>query len=138
MPAGLATVLRGARGARHRAKGQRSVGAAAFTVIGESPGEEIVLGIMGRFWTPTGGVVPATAERFRHLPPAGLAQAFWNFRVRPSGVGTELSTETRVRCSDEATRRKFGRYWRIIRLGSGLIRSSMLRHIRSTAERRAA
>ena len=100
------------------------MGAAAFTVIAESPGEEFVLGIMGRFWTPTGGVVAATAERFRELPPSGLAQAVWNFRVRSRGVGTELSTETRVRCGDEVTRRQFGRYWRIIRLGSGLIRTA--------------
>jgi hypothetical protein len=102
------------------------------------PGEEFVLGIMGRFWTPTGGVVTASADRFRQLPPAGLVQAFWNFRVEASGSGTELSTETRVRCADAATRRQFMRYWRFIRLGSALIRGSMLRHIRATAERRAA
>lgn len=138
VPAWLATVFGGPRRARNTVRGQRPVEAAAFTLIAESPGEEFVLGIMGRFWTPTGGVVAATAERFRDLPPSGLAQAVWNFRVRSRGVGTELSTETRVRCGDEVTRRQFGRYWRIIRLGSGLIRNSMLRHIRRTAERRAA
>jgi hypothetical protein len=110
---------------------------ATFTLIAESPGEEFVLGIMGRFWTPTGGVVPASADSFRRPPPAGLAQGIWNFRVRPWGGGTELSTETRVRCGDAAARRQFGRYWRIIRLGSGLIRRSILRHIRLTAEGRS-
>lgn len=138
MPAWLATVVRGPRRARNTGTGERSVGAAPFTVIAETPGEEFVLGIMGRFWTPTGGVVATTPERFRDLPPAGLAQALWNFRVRAWGMGTELSTETRVRCGDEVTRRQFRRYWRIIRLGSGLIRNSMLRRIRQTAERRAA
>jgi hypothetical protein len=124
IPGSLATVLRAPRRA------------ATFTLIAESPGEEFVLGIMGRFWTPTGGVVPASPDSFRHPPPAGLAQGIWNFRVQSSGGGTELSTETRVRCGDEAARRQFRRYWRIIRLGSGVIRRSVLRHIRLTAEGR--
>ena len=136
IPAWFATLPRGRRPA-NSPKSQRSVGTVPFTLIAESPGEEFVLGLMGRFWTPTGGVVPANADRFRRPPPAGLAQAVWNFHVTPSGVGTELSTETRVRCGDEVTRRQFGRYWRVIRLGSGLIRGSMLRHIRVTAERRS-
>jgi len=107
-------------------------------LIAEAPGEEFVLGIMGRFWTPSGGLVPATADTFRLPPPAGLAQGIWNFHVSPKADGTELSTETRVRCGDEATRRHFGRYWRIIRIGSGLIRGSMLRHIRSAAQQGVA
>ena len=115
---------------------RRWVGAAGFTLIAEAPGEEFVLGIMGRFWTPSGGLVPATPDTFRRPPPTGLAQGIWNFRVSPRADGTELSTETRVRCGDEATRRHFRRYWRIIRIGSGLIRGSMLRDIRSTAAAR--
>ena len=138
IPAWFATVLSEPRRARKQIIVERSVGAAPFTLVAESPGEEFVLGIMGRFWTPTGGVVSATAEWFRSPPPAGLAQAFWNFRVCAEGSGTELSTETRVRCGDEATRRQFGKYWRWIRPGSSLIRKSLLRHIRRAAERSTA
>jgi len=136
-PSWIAAVFWGRRPEVNPRSGRRSVGAVGFTLVGEVPGEEFVLGIMGRFWTPTGGVVAASADRFRQMPPAGLAQAVWNFRVAPSGGGTDLSTETRVRCGDAATRRQFMRYWRIIRLGSGLIRRSMLRHIRISAERHA-
>ena len=118
--------------------GPRSAKATAFTLIAEAAGEEFVLGIMGRFWTASGGLVAASPDQLRNPPPAGLAQGFWSFRVEPHGSGTELSTETRVRCGDAATRRQFARYWRIIRLGSGLIRGSILRHIRRQAERRAA
>jgi hypothetical protein len=117
---------------------QKSIGPLSFTLIAETPGQEFVLGIMGRFWTPTGGVVPSSGGQFKQPPPPGLAQGVWNFRVMPSGAGTVLSTETRVRCSDPATRRQFGRYWLVIRLGSGLIRRSMLRQIRLEAERHAA
>jgi hypothetical protein len=138
IPAWLAMALRGPRQTSCYTVEQRWVGAATFTLIAEAPGEEFVLGIMGRFWTPTGGLVPATADTFRLPPPAGLAQAMWNFCVSPRANGAELSTETRVRCGDEAARRQFERYWRIIRSGSSLIRGSMLRHIRSTAQQRAA
>jgi hypothetical protein len=135
-PGWLAGRLRGtARGADPAA--QRRVGALGFTLLAERPDEEFVLGLMGRFWTPTGGLVAADAERFRLPPPPGLAQAAWNFRVVPAGTGSELSTETRVRCADEPTRRQFARYWRVIRIGSGLIRGSMLRRIRAVAERQA-
>lgn len=137
-PAWVAAAFRGHPALAASTNGQRLVGPAAFTVIAEAPGDEFVLGIMGRFWTPTGGVVTAGADRLLRPPPAGLAQAIWNFRVEPRGAGTELSTETRVRCGDAATRRQFARYWRIIRLGSGLIRGSMLKQIRTRAEQRAA
>jgi hypothetical protein len=138
IPAWLARMLRRPHRTKNPVTGDCSVGPTPFTLVAESPGEEFVLGLMGRFWTPTGGVVAATAERFREPPPAGLAQAFWNFHVTTRGTGTELSTETRVRCGDDASRRQFGRYWWIVRVGSSVIRNSMLRHIRQTAEGRAA
>ncbi len=137
-PAWLAAGLRGRHGPATSSDRPPSVGPVAFTVIAEAPGEEFVLGIMGRFWTPTGGLVKASAAQLRDPRPAGLAQGLWNFRVERCGTGTALSTETRVRCGDPATRRRFLRYWRIVRPGSGLIRGSLLRHIRRRAERRAA
>jgi hypothetical protein len=137
-PARMSNLFRGRRATATPIDGPRWGRAAAFTLIAEAPGEEFVLGIMGRFWTPAGGLVAASADQLKDPPPAGLAQGFWSFRVGPHGSGTKLSTETRVRCGDAATRRQFGRYWRIIRLGSGLIRGSILRHIRRQAERRAA
>ncbi len=137
-PSGLARAIRRPRGPAGPQGGRWSVGGSIFTLIAEVPGEEFVLGIMGRFWTPTGGLVAANAEAFRHPPPPGLAQALWSFRVESRGAGTQLSTETRVRCGDAASRRRFLRYWGLIRLGSGLIRGSMLAHIRSLAERDAS
>lgn len=136
LPALPLLMLRAARAPGAVIRGGRTgaVCAVPFTLVAEAPGQEFVLGIVGRFWTLTGGVVPAGPDQFRQPPPAGLAQAFWNFHVAPSGNGTALSTETRVRCGDEATRRSFMKYWGMIRVGSGLIRRSMLRHIRAAAE----
>jgi hypothetical protein len=108
-----------------------------FTLVAEEPGEEFVLGIRGRFWTLTGSLIRATPEQLRQPPPPGTVQALWNFRVEPSGAGTTLSTETRVRCADAATRRRFLLYWRIVKPGSGLIRRSILGHMRASAELRS-
>ena len=108
---------------------------AGFRVIAERPPEELVIGLMGRFWTPRGAIhAGVTADSFRGLPPAGLALAGWNFSVHPrSGGVCELRTETRVRCAADA-RLKFRGYWLLVRPGSGLIRRMMLRSIRRHAE----
>jgi hypothetical protein len=113
-----------------------------FARLAEEPGRELVLGLVGRFWTPTGSLVPTDAARFRQPLPPGLAQAAWNFAVEPEArddhPGTRLTTETRVRCADEATRRNFARYWRVVRPFSGFIRMRMLGAIRREAETRPA
>lgn len=117
----------------------RALLGADFTLLQEAPPEELVLGLTGRFWTPTGGLVPTARESFRDAPPAGIARATWSFRLDALTPGvTLLHTETRVRCADPATLRNFRRYWRVIAPGSGLIRRAILRAVRRRAERTAA
>jgi hypothetical protein len=115
----------------------RGPGGIPFTLLAEDPGSEFLLGLAGRFWTPSGGVVPSDAEIFRRPPRPGLAHGLWNFRVEPRAHGCRVTTETRVLCADATTRTHFLRYWRLIHLGSGLIRHSLLRRIRRDAERSA-
>jgi hypothetical protein len=109
-----------------------------FARLTQTP-DAVVFGLTGRFWTPAGGIVPTAPAAWGAGPPAGMAQAAWSFEVRPHGSGhARLVTETRVRCADAATRRAFGRYWRVVRPGSGLLRRLMLGRIRRWAERRRA
>jgi hypothetical protein len=105
-----------------------------FVLLAESPPEELVLGVTGTFWTPSARLVPSSPATFRETPAPNLARGTWGFRLEPLGDSTRLSTETRVRCADAATRRAFRRYWRIIGGASGLIRKIMLRRIRLAAE----
>ncbi|HSE65677.1 MAG TPA: hypothetical protein VLB12_01735 [Gemmatimonadales bacterium] len=105
-----------------------------FVLLAESPSEELVLGVTGRFWTPAAKLVPSSAATFREAIPPDLARAVWNFRLEPGVEATYLTTETRVRCGDEASRRAFRRYWFIIGGASGLIRRVMLRQIKRRAE----
>lgn len=101
-----------------------------FCLLGEEPGREVVLGVTGRFWKPTGNVVPSGAADFRAPLPPGLARAAWNFVVHERGDGTSLlTTETRVACADAAALRSFRRYWLVVGPFSALIRRHMLRAI---------
>jgi hypothetical protein len=109
---------------------------AGFHVVGERAPEELVIGLLGKFWTARGALCATLSiEDFRRGPPSGYALAGWNFTVaaRPDGF-TELATETRVWCAEDA-RLKFRAYWLLVRPGSGLIRRSMLGAIRREAER---
>jgi hypothetical protein len=109
--------------------------AKGFSLLGERPGEELVLGTLGRFWRARGELHAPSPARFRGPAPPGTAKAAWNFAVdrRTDGV-TVLRTETRVLCADAATRRRLRAYWMLIALPSGLIRREMLAAVRSAAE----
>ena len=109
---------------------------AGFKVIAERPPEELVIGVLGKFWTLRGGArSDVSAAQFAAGPPQGYALAGWNFTVVAQDDGTcLLSTETRVWCAPDV-RAKFRAYWLVIRLGSGLIRRDILRVIRREAER---
>ena len=109
---------------------------AGFHVVAERVPEELVIGLLGKFWTPRGALrATVKIEDFRAGPPGGLALAGWNFTVVPRAGGlTELATETRVWCAPDA-RASFRAYWLVVRPGSGLIRREMLGAIRRHAER---
>lgn len=107
-----------------------------FRVMAQNPPEELVIGLEGKFWLPSGAV--CTPVSFREsLPAAGTARAVWNFSVRQATAsGSVLTTETRVLCADNSARLRFLPYWAIVRPGSGLIRRAMLKAIKKTAETR--
>jgi hypothetical protein len=111
---------------------------AGFRVLAEQAPWELMIGLLGKFWTPRGGLcTEVTRAHFASGPPPGHALAGWNFTVAPHGAGgSVLCTETRVRCAPDA-RVRFRAYWLVVRPGSGLIRRAMLRAIRREAERQA-
>lgn len=133
---GVLMTLRGYGLRRKRAReGQRSslpdrLEQFAFTRLEEKPGEELVFGLVGKFWRPDGGLLRLSREDFAAFREPGFAKAAWNLRIEPRpGSASELSTETRVLCLGEDARRKFLLYWRVIEPFAGLIRRSLLRGI---------
>jgi hypothetical protein len=73
---------------------------------------EIVLVATGRPWRLRGGRAEGS---------------FVRMALRIAADGSRLTTETRVEPSDDAARRRFLRYWRLIKPFSGLVRRSWLR-----------
>jgi hypothetical protein len=143
LPGVLVALLRSPRTARAEARARRAelrfseFERAGFRVVAERAPEEVVIGVLGRFWTIGSGLrTDVSAAHFAAGPPKGYALAGWNFTVGLLRDGTsELRTETRVRCAADV-RAKFRVYWFIIRPGSALIRREILRTIRREAERR--
>ena len=111
-----------------------SITKSRFEFLGETPGCELLFGLVGRFWTLDGGTKKIDAERFKKFNSAGYAKAVWNFALQPDGPDLRLSTETRVKCLDSDSRRRFRFYWMVVRPFSGLIRLEMLRLIKNRAE----
>jgi hypothetical protein len=108
--------------------------ARGFSLLGERPEAELLLGTVGMFWRAHEEFHPTSPARFVAPMPPGAAKAAWNFTVRrcPDG-GTELRTETRVVCADAASRRRLRAYWLLINPGFGLIRREMLAAVRGAA-----
>jgi hypothetical protein len=80
---------------------------------------EVVFGGAGTPWRPGGGIRP-----FAGAAP-GTVRVAANFLID----GPRLSTETRIEAVDEAARRAFLRYWRIVGPFSALIRRRWLKQI---------
>lgn len=100
----------------------------AWSVLADEPGRELVLGAVGQPWRLRGGVSPG--GDFASFDRPGYVKMAINWRLDD----TLLSTETRVLATDAAARRKFRRYWLVIRPFSGLIRRVWLRAIKRRAE----
>jgi len=130
--------LRGLRrpGAARRRLTLAALANAGFVPLGERPGREVVFGLVGRFWTPSGGRLRVTAAEFREFARPGYAKAVWTFAVAAETPGmTRLVTETRVACVDAASRRRFRLYWLLVRPFSSVIRRMMLEAVAREASR---
>jgi hypothetical protein len=140
MPAFLTAPVatwRKARETRARTSGRlRTMLGGDFALLEEQPPHELVLGLTGRFWTPSGGLVPSHPDTFRDDVPAGLARAAWN-SPDANRAGPPLGTETRVRFGDADTARRFTRM-AAHQSGQRAIRWAILRQVWRTAERAAA
>ncbi len=122
------------RGMSGEAVSLRNLEYSRFKILGEVVNKEVLIGLAGRFWTPWGDMQKVDASNFREFDKKGYAKAVWNFSLESSNGETRLTTETRIRCLDDGSRRSFGFYWTFIQPFSGLIRMEMLKTIKHKAE----
>ena len=131
---GLPTLFTGAVKPKRRL-GLDEILESGFVVLGEEPGRELVLGVVGRFWRLTSGIARIEPDRFTTFERPGFAKAAWNFLVSERAGGrSTIVTETRIVCTDADARRKFRLYWRLVGPFSALIRRILLRSIKGDAE----
>lgn len=109
--------------------------AGPFIQLGDAPPHEYVFGLAGCFWVPSPNLHRLTPGEFLAFDEEGQAKVAANLLIAPLGPDTcRLSTETRIQCLGPKAKRRFRRYWFMIRPFSGLIRLEWLRLIKRGAE----
>lgn len=105
-----------------------------FQPLAEDEGRELVVGAVGKPWSPRGGLVRGADPRTFREP--GFALMALNITYD----GATLATETRVLCTDSRSRALFRSYWLVVGPFSGVVRTDWLRAIerRTKAEEEAA
>lgn len=107
-------------------------------LLSSEPPWAVVFGGLLQPWQLAGGeagpVLDAAGLRAWDAP--GWVTAAMDFRLTPCAGGTELASETRVTATDDASRRAFARYWRVVRPGSSAVRWEVLTAVELRATRR--
>ena len=128
LPAQLSARLRSAPAPERAHLALREAGEAPGFFRLESPGHELCVGSIGKFWQSHIDFAPGACERFADFSAPGFGKLAWSLRVDPRrGGGSWITFELRVTATDDAAWRKFGRYWLLIGKFSHVIRRGLLR-----------
>lgn len=104
-----------------------------FILLEEKADEEMIIGFL--FSIPIKETKRITPDQFAGFNDEKTIKGVWNFKIRKSGSGNVLSTETRVFCPTRMTKLFFAFYWFCISYFSGLIRMEILKLIKKEAEK---
>lgn len=107
-----------------------------WTLLAEMPGEEIALGLVGKFWRPVITYADVGRDTFREFSEPGYAKTVYSLSARSLGDGrTLLAGLMRTATTDEHARRWFRRYWTFgVGSGAHLLVSALLDAAREQAE----
>jgi hypothetical protein len=108
-----------------------------WVLLGERPGEEIALGLVGKFWRPVIEFASVGGpEEFREFGEPGFAKTVYDLSLDELGPRrTLLSGLMRTATTDEHARRWFRRYWTFgVGSGAHLLVGALLESARRTAE----
>jgi hypothetical protein len=108
-----------------------------WILLGEHAGEEIALGLVGKFWRPViewAGI--ESADEFRAFDQPGFAKTVYALSVRELEPNkTLLSGLMRTATTDEHARRWFRRYWTFgVGSGAHILVGALLDSARRVAE----
>jgi hypothetical protein len=108
-----------------------------WILLGERPGAEIALGLVGKFWRPMIEFARiTTAEEFRSFDEPGFAKTVYDLSVRELTANKMLlSGLMRTATTDENARRWFRRYWTFgVGSGAHILVGALLDSARRAAE----
>jgi hypothetical protein len=110
-----------------------------WVLLGERPGDEIALGLVGKFWRPVIEFAKVPADRFRDFAEPGYAKTIYSLSVRTLDErSTLLSGVMRTATTDDHARRWFRRYWTYgVGSGAHILVNGLLEVTREIAEARA-
>jgi hypothetical protein len=111
-----------------------------WILLGERPCDELVLGLVGKFWRPIIEFAEVPAEDFRDFATPGFAKTVYALAVRPIDTRrTLLSGTMRTATTDEHARTRFRRYWTLgVGSGAHVLVHGVLDLARELAESKAA
>ena len=112
-----------------------------FLMLDQRQNSELLLGTIGRFWALMGGRGPDSVQSyddFLVFNEPGYCKAALNFMVGAEGSGSRITTETRVVSTSPDAKKRFGRYWFVVKFGSAAIRRSWVHAINRRATRSAS
>ncbi len=112
------------------------LGLPGWMLLDESPGREIVFGAVGVFWTPTiRWNLDVAPDAFAAFDEPGWGKIACSYSTRPYGERRTLLTyECRTLTTDDDSRRRFDRYWWLIRPFVRHIMNATVRTIAAHAE----
>lgn len=109
-----------------------------WVLLGERPGEELALGLVGKFWKPIIEYAAVDAREFTSFSEPGWAKTVYALAVLPLDDGrTLLRAAMRTATTDAHARRWFRRYW-MLGVGSGAhaLVHGLIQAVREDAEHR--
>ena len=108
-----------------------------WILLDERPGEEIALGLVGKFWRPVIEFARIDSpNEFREFKEPGFARTVYDLSARELDSNrTLLSGLMRTATTDQHARRWFGRYWTFgVGSGAHVLVGALLDSARRTAE----
>jgi len=96
-----------------------------FCILGEEPGQEIVVGAVGKVWPHRIEFAAITQETFASFATPGFGKVAGSLAVAPRPGGAWITIEVRAATTDPETRARYRRYWRAVRRFSRAMRKAV-------------
>jgi hypothetical protein len=110
--------------------------AGGWAMLGERTGQEIALGLVGKFWRPVIDYAAVERDEFADFADPGYAKTVYALGTRPlAPKQTVLWAVMRTATTDEHARRWFRRYWTFgVGSGAHALVNGLLDVVREDAE----